>query len=131
MVTETFVRFRELAEDLEYAGLIWAPEIGDEISLRAKRESVSILVDPQGMTPHELRETFIWLPSVEQMILQFEARQTVLSHAGLDLDEHSIQYQAIIQAPEREIRSCAPTLRSALGKALRDLLLTGRVEDLH
>ena len=79
--------FINVAEDLELAGLIWRPEIGDEISNRHEPGAVSVLVDPQGMTPTELRSVYLWLPTVEQMVLQFEVRQAILFHAGVELTD--------------------------------------------
>ena len=67
------VHFLEVAEDLELAGLLWKPEIGDEVSDKRERGSISVLVDPKGLSPGELRSTYLWLPTVEQMVFQFEA----------------------------------------------------------
>ncbi len=114
----------QVAEDLELAGLIWCPEIGDEICHKVDRRLISVLVDPQGLTPDELRSTYLWLPTVEQMVVQFEARQTVLSHAGMELSEKDLCYKTIIQAPIGEIESKAVTLRLSVAFALRDLLLS-------
>ena len=124
----SFERFISVAEDLEDAGLVWSPEIGDEISFREKREVISILVDPQGLTPNELRDTYIWLPTLEQLVLQLESRQAILFHAGLDLTEGSMFYKAVIQSQVGPIESKADSLRSALGLGLRDLLLQGLSE---
>ena len=118
------LHFLQVAEDLELAGLLWRPEIGDEISLRSKKESVSVLVDPQGFTPEELRAEYLWLPTVEQMVTQFEVRQAILFHAGLELTEKSLCYKTVIQAPKGPIESCGTTLRLSVGLALRNLLLT-------
>jgi hypothetical protein len=115
--------FLELAEDLELAGLVWQPEIGDEIARRKERDRVQILVDSEGMTPDELRSTYLWLPTVEQMVLQFEVRQTILQHAGLELDEKNFFYRTVLVAPSGSIESRADSLRLSLGFALRNLLL--------
>ncbi|MBX7137421.1 MAG: hypothetical protein K1X83_05505 [Oligoflexia bacterium] len=117
------VPFIEIAEHLELAGLIWQPEIGDEVSKRAQRASVSILVDPQGMTPTELRSTFLWLPTVEQIVLQFESRQAILFHAGLELSNYSMLYKTVVQKRDEQIEQKGESLRIAMGLALRDLLL--------
>jgi hypothetical protein len=119
--------FIPIAKDLEDVGLVWQPEIGDEILDRANTNTVSILVDPQGMTPSILRSTYMWLPSVEQLVLQLEARQAVLFHAGLELSEVEICYKTVIQAPLHHIETKAQSLRSSLGIALRDLLLASGV----
>ncbi len=122
-IVEAISRLVDLAEDLEVAGLRWQPEVGDEVADREQRNPVAILVDPQGMTPDELRSVFLWLPTVEQMILQFEARQAILFHAGLELDESSCCYKTIIQAPCGTIESRGESFRISLGLALRDLLI--------
>jgi hypothetical protein len=123
--------FLNIAEDLELAGLSWQPEIGDEISNKQHKELISVLVDPEGMSPCQLRSTYLWLPTVEQMILQFEARQAILFHAGLELSEASIAYKTVIQSPLGSIERKAETLRLAMGKALRDLLLGDEGNSYH
>jgi hypothetical protein len=102
-VTKTTVitdRFIYVAQDLEGAGLLWHPEVGDEVAERDGQSPVAILVDPQGMTPDELRAAFLWLPTVEQMILQFEARQAVLFHAGLEFNEKQFCYKTVARSPD-------------------------------
>ena len=125
------VSFIHIAEDLELAGLVWQPEIGDEVVHREQKELVSILVDPQGMTPKELRTVFVWLPSLEQLVLQVEARQAVLYHAGIEINDANIQYKAVIESPGKKIESHAESLRSALALGLRDLLLRHTKASLH
>ena len=120
--------FLPVAECLERVGLVWQPEIGDEISQRKEPTLISILVDPQGMTPKELRENFIWLPTVEQLVFQVEARQAILFHAGLELTDSTMYYKTVIQATERMIEAKAESLRAALGLAVRDLL-TGNTSE--
>ncbi len=117
-------RFIYVAQDLEGAGLLWHPEVGDEVAERDGQSPVAILVDPQGMTPDELRAAFLWLPTVEQMILQFEARQAVLFHAGLEFNEKQFCYKTVIQASSGHIESRADSFRLSLGLALRDLLIS-------
>lgn len=119
-------QFIELAGDLELAGLIWNPEIGDEISPRGKPDFISVLVDPEGLSPSQLRSTYLWLPTVEQMVLQFEARQALLFHAGLELTEHAMHYKTVVKVGGEAIEVTGPTLRAAVGVALRDLLLLSR-----
>lgn len=114
--------FFSIACELEEAGLIWQPEIGDEISMRNEPRSISILVDPEGMSPRELRSSYLWLPNAEQLVFQFEVRQAVLFHLGLELSEHSLAYKAVIQTQKGMIESFADTMRSALGLSLLDLL---------
>ncbi len=117
-------RFIYVAQDLEVAGLLWHPEVGDEVADRDGRSPIAILVDPQGMTPDELRSTYIWLPTVEQMILQFEARQAVLFHAGLEFNDKRICYKTVIHVQNGHIESMADSFRASLGLALRDLLIS-------
>jgi hypothetical protein len=116
-------RFIYLAHDLEAAGLQWNPEIGDEVADREGKNPIAILVDPQGMALDDLRASFVWLPTVEQMLTQFEARQAILFHAGLELSEAQVCYKTIIQVTNRQIESRAESFRLSLGIALRGLLI--------
>jgi len=120
--TGATTNFLELSHHLELAGLVWHPEIGDEISERDRCESVSVLVDTHGLTPRELRSHFLWLPTLEQMVVQLEARQAILEHAGLEIYQSSMAYKAIIKAPYGEFESRGLTLRLSIGLVLRDLL---------
>ena len=120
----TEYRFLKVAEDLEVAGLFWAPEVGDEVADREEKKLVSILVDPQGMTPGELRSTYIWLPSVEQMIFQVEARKALLFHAGFEYNDQSCWYKTVLQGSHGQVEARADNFRTALGLALRGLLLS-------
>ena len=120
-----------VAEDLEHAGLKWMPEIGDEISPRSEPEKVSILFDSQGLTPLQLREIYMWLPSVEQLVLQFEARQAVLSHAGLEMHEAGFYYKAVLKYDTHTIEARAESLKIAMGVALRNLLLAESSVEVH
>lgn len=116
--------FLSIAEELELAGLIWKPEIGDEISFRQQKGTISVLVDPQGMSPTELRSSYLWLPTVEQMVWQFEARSAILEHTGLELSHKNFCYKTVIKSSFGEIESKAASLRSSVGLALRNLLLS-------
>lgn len=116
--------FLTIAEELELAGLIWKPEIGDEICARQEKESISILVDPQGLTPKELRSVYIWLPTVEQMVWQFEARSAILQHTGLELTSNNFCYTTVIKSSFGEIQSKANSIRNSVGIALRNLLIS-------
>jgi hypothetical protein len=127
----SLIPFLPVAEDLELAGLIWQPEIGDEISERRRPDAVSILVDPQGMSPGELRSVYLWLPSVEQMVLQFEARQAILFHTGLEVSERALYYKTVIKSQLGPIESKAESLRLSMGIALRSLLLNGNAEQIN
>lgn len=114
--------FFNIASELEEAGLIWQPEIGDEISMRVKPDRVSILVDPEGMSPSQLRSAYLWLPNVEQLVFQFEVRQAILFHLGFELSEKYMAYKAVIRTQSGMIESFADDVRSALGLSLLDLL---------
>jgi hypothetical protein len=116
--------FLSVAEELELAGLVWKPEIGDEICFRQEKSAVSVLVDPQGLSPGELRATYLWLPTVEQMVWQFEARSAILEHTGLELTSSSICYRTVIKSSFGEIESKAISLRASVGMALRNLLIS-------
>jgi hypothetical protein len=113
-----------LAMDLEAAGLMWNPEVGDEVADREGKHPVAILVDPQGMSPEELRSCFLWLPTVEQMLTQFEARQAVLFHAGLECDSKQFCYKTVIQSSKGHIESRGESFRVSLALALRGLLMS-------
>jgi hypothetical protein len=124
-------RFIYLAHDLEAAGLQWNPEIGDEVADREGRNPIAILVDPKGMALHDLRASFVWLPTVEQMLTQFEARQAILFHAGLEMKEAEVCYKTIIQAANRQIETRAESFRLSLGIALRGLLISNAPKILN
>ena len=127
----TLLPFLPVAEDLELAGLIWQPEIGDEVSERRHRDAISILVDPQGLSPLELRSVYLWLPSVEQIVCQFEARQASLFHAGLEITDQSLYYKTVIKSQIGPIESKAESLRVSLGMVLRSLLLSVHIEQIN
>lgn len=129
----SLLSFLRIAHDLESAGLLWQPEIGDEISQRTAPEIISILIDPQGMTPSVLRETYVWLPTVEQLVGQLEARKAILFHAGLEIQESALAYKTVVQVGRGKLEATGDTLRDAIGSALRELLLSsrkGRTEDV-
>jgi len=109
----------EVAFKLDRSGLIWNPEIGDEVTSRDKPSRVAILVDPQGLTPGELREKFLWLPSVEQLVEQFEVRESIIYHAGTGT---TLDYEVVVRSPVGVIETNAASLRIAFGAALCDLL---------
>jgi len=122
------LEFINISFELDQAGLVWYPEIGDEVSERTNLEKVSILVDPQGLTPIELRENFVWLPTTEQLVRQFEARQALIYHAGIT---ERLIYEAVIRTQEGMIETEAPTLRLAFGQALQAMLSDCEVAPLH
>jgi hypothetical protein len=62
---------------------------------------------------------------------QFEARQAILFHAGLEISEHSLCYKTVIRAPAGPIETKAESLRLSLGIALRDLLLGDTESFVH
>jgi len=128
MTTHTHHDFIELSFRLDSAGLVWRPEIGDEITNRDRLDSISILVDPQGMTPSELRRYFLWLPTVEQLVSQLEARQAIIYHAGVKTD---FSYETVIKTSTGIIEASANTLRLALGQGLQKLLVNSTVESIH
>jgi hypothetical protein len=123
--------FITIAGELDGAGLFWQPVIGDEVSFRESPEQVSILVDPDGMTPRELRETFIWLPTVEQLVTALEARQAILFHAGLEMERGILSYKTVIQSKSGLIESLGDSLRLSVGVGLRDLLYLQNRKNLN
>jgi len=120
--------FISLSLELEHSGLVWYPEIGDEVSERTELERVSILVDPQGLTPSELRDSFLWLPTVEQLVEQFEARQAFIYHAGIT---EGLSYEAVIRSGVGVIQTEANSLRLAFGQALQELLIDAPTGSVH
>lgn len=115
--------FLPIAFELEDAGLLWHPEIGDEVAQRENPDEVSILVDNKFYKINDLREMFVWLPRVEQLVKQIELRQAILAHAGLELTTKTMHYKAILKAPCGEIQGTDQSLRGAVGKSLRDFLI--------
>ncbi|MCB0323236.1 MAG: hypothetical protein KDD69_06660 [Bdellovibrionales bacterium] len=124
----TIEDFISVSWELDQSGLVWHPEIGDEVVERKKDARVSILVDPQGLTPDELREAYLWLPTVEQLIGQIESRDGLIYHAGVT---QLREYEAVIKTSIGLIQTQAETLRVALAKALRDLLANAVSEVVH
>lgn len=121
--------FIHVSIGLDRAGLVWYPEIGDEVSIREEPERISILVDPHGLTPGDLRRQFVWLPSTEQLVTQFEARQALIYHAGVGT---GLTYEAVIKTTLGTIETRASSLRLAFGKALSEILLKrSRNSDIH
>ncbi len=120
--------FISLCYRLDKSGLVWQPEIGDEVVDRTSLDKVSILVDPQGLTPSELRENFLWLPTLEQIIQQFESRQAIVCHAGATND---LSYEVVIKTLTGLIETSARTLRLSLAAALEDLLNNNAVDVIH
>ena len=116
-------KFTNISIELEQAGLLWIPTFGDEICKRKEPVEVSVLVNSAGMHPEDLKEIYIWRPTLEQLIYQLEIRQAILKHAGLELSEKSIGYISVIETKVGEIKTKAETLRDALGLTLRDYLL--------
>ncbi len=125
------VPFISVAGELDGAGLQWQPAIGDEVTHRENPDQVSILVDPDGMTPKELRETFLWLPTLEQLVTALEARQAILFHAGLEMGTGILTYKTVIQARAGTIESLGDSLRVSVGLGLRDLLHLENRKSLH
>ncbi|OVE80132.1 hypothetical protein BVY02_01170 [bacterium J17] len=123
-----FEFYVELSERLDNSGLVWHPEIGDEVTERPSYEKISILVDPSGQTVSELRKSFLWLPTVEQLVQQFEARQAIISHAGLRDD---FKYETVIRAPHGVIEAAGKSLRISFGRALEELITKSSSGSIH
>lgn len=118
----------QVAVDLDRSGLLWSPEIGDEVCARTSLDRVSILVDPQGLTPTELRECFLWLPNTEQLVAQIEARQALICHAGIN---DLLTYEAVIKAPFGVVETSAPSLRLVFAEALKYIISGAASRGLH
>ena len=116
MVSEAFI---EVADQLSRSGLVWRPEIGDEIALRPDLRKVSILFDPQGLVSPQLHCEFLWLPSVEQMVEQIEARQGLICHVGIN---EKMYYEAVVKTVEGVVSIYETNLRLAMGRALYGVL---------
>ena len=123
-----YIQLLDLAEDLELVGLVWHPEIGDEVANKKEREQISVLFDTCGLTPRELRSVYLWLPNVEQMVAQLEARRAILFHTGLELTDSEVFYKTIIKSPAGEFESRANSLRLSVGFVLRDLLASNEAD---
>lgn len=115
--------FLEHAYALDSAGLLWQPEVGDEVAERENPEQISILINSAGYTPKELREMFLWLPRLEQLVMQIEMRQAILCHAGLELTKKQMFYRAVLKAHCGQIEGMDRSLRGAIAKTLRELIL--------
>lgn len=122
------IEFIPLSVQLDRAGLHWDPEIGDEVTERGAVDRVAILVDPQGLTPEELRDSFIWLPSIEQLIDQIALRGGVLYHVGMS---ENLVYEAVVKTPTGIVEIAAPSLRVALAQTLIQLLQHPLKELIH
>ena len=80
------------------------------------------------MTPSELRESFIWLPNVEQLVSQIESRHGLIFHAGVT---ENLEYEAIIKTQFGLIEAKASSLRVVFGKVLNSLITSSLTVPLH
>ena len=117
-----------LATRLEAAGLQWDPEIGDEVIDRSDLDKVGILVDPQGLSSDELRGNYLWLPSIEQLILEVEHRDAIIFHAGSTGQNH---YEVVLKTAGGLVRASGIEFRIALGNAFVSLLCEEHRVELH
>ncbi len=116
--------FLILAKELETIGLKWIPEVGDEVLLRGLQDNrISILIDSNGMTLYELRENYIWVPTIEQLMREIEHRGGVLFHAGAVINDKNIKYEVVIQTLQDIIKVTNDSLREALALSLKKLIL--------
>ncbi|HMO02298.1 MAG TPA: hypothetical protein PKD37_06420 [Oligoflexia bacterium] len=118
-----FLKFVELADDLSALGLVWKPAVGDEVSSRQDPTLISVLVEPQAMSIEDLKRVYIWLPTFEQMVVQSEARQMILEHAGLELNEREMFYKTLLVGKLGKVEGRGDSLRLSIGRALADLLV--------
>ncbi|MCC6932989.1 MAG: hypothetical protein IT292_07015 [Deltaproteobacteria bacterium] len=109
----------EIADRLDRSGLVWQPEIGDEVAARPTLDKVLILIDNHGLTPKELRYEYLWLPTVEQLVMQIEARQALIFHIGVN---EQMFYEAIIKTSSGVVSARETDLRLAFAKTLYGLI---------
>ena len=125
MEEQGYIDYIDVSGKLDVAGLIWHPEMGDEIALRDNPHKVSILVDSGGLTPGQLRRLYLWLPTVEQLAGQIEARQTKIEHLGLT-DRFS--YRLVLRHRlQHKIETEQKTIKLAFGFGLWELLTLSRL----
>ena len=122
------VNLISLASRLESAGLSWEPEIGDEVIDKLDRKKVGILVDPQGLSLDDLRQSFLWVPNIEQLILEIENRNAIIFHAG---SSASHDYDVVLKTVSGLIKGEGSDFRLALGDALENLLSESHRVELH
>ena len=115
------IDFFNLSSQLEKSGLTWNPEIGDEVADRVTATAL-ILVDNKGLTPNQLRKLFLWLPRLEQMIEQIEARQAIIAHFGFNAESRNSGYLVEIKFRESVFSAAHPDSRLAVGLGLLKLL---------
>lgn len=125
MIGEEFIT---VSFELDAAGLVWHPEIGDEVAEREQLSRIAVLVDPMGLTPTQLRASFLWLPTLEQLVEQLEAREAFIYHAGIT---KSLSYEAIVKTPSGVVEIAGPTLRVAFGQALHEVISSNAAGALH
>jgi hypothetical protein len=131
MPAEEALDFFNLSSQLERSGLVWHPEIGDEVADRATCQAL-ILVNNKGLTPSQLRRLFLWLPRMEQMIEQIEARQAIITHFGYSADLANHVYCVNIEVGAQQINASHLDSRFALGLGLLKLLqLINKVNFAH
>jgi len=80
------------------------------------------------MSPKELRDSFVWLPTVEQLVNQIEARQGLIFHAGVT---ERLEYEAIIKIQSGLVEAKAASLRVAFGKVLNSIISSSYTIALH
>ena len=119
----------EMSLSLDRSGLVWNPEIGDEVTDRENLDRVSILVDPQGLTPDELRINFLWLPTVEQLVDELENRDALIYHVGFGRDR---KYEVVVkQKAGGLVETKAESIRLAFAKALDGVLSNLGFGEVH
>jgi hypothetical protein len=65
------------------------------------------------------------------MLLQFEARQAVLFHAGFECNDRHFCYKTIIQSGKGHIESKGESFRVSLALALRGLLMSDTAQVIN
>ncbi|MDD2941649.1 MAG: hypothetical protein PHC51_01670 [bacterium] len=109
-----------LSKELEDVGLIWQPRLGDEVVLRDDMSHVSVINANHDLNPHVLRSAYLWLPRIEQLIAQIEARQGLICHAGIN---SACAYEIVVKFPKGFIEVYEWTFRTAFALAVLRMLL--------
>lgn len=117
MINSSYTELISLSLALEKAGLVWHPQIGDEVSERSQFR-IMILTDNNSLTPSQLRKLFVWLPRMEQIIEQIEARNGIITFFGWNSSPASFGYLARMEISGEMIETSHVDPRLAIGALL-------------
>lgn len=111
--------FIDISVQLDQSGLVWVPVVGDEISFRDYHRQISILISTMGLPIENLRQSFVWLPNVEQLVKEIEIRNGFITHMSLN---QSLEYEVVVNGSYGTIEVIAPSLREAFGHSLSSII---------